>query len=142
MDKLGVKAGMRIAVLGVDDAAFLEQLTARTGAPDKGIDGGDLDIVFYEADVSTTSRACPSSAPRSSPPGAVWVVSPKGKGIEVRTSTSWRQREKPASWTPKSHRSPRRTRPCALSSRRPCVSDRRIPVDQRVEITYCDLKFE
>jgi hypothetical protein len=84
LDKLGVKSGMHVAVLGVDDADFVDQLTARNGAPDRGIDNGDLDIVFYEADHLDDLIRLPELRSAIKPNGAVWVVSPKGKGIEVK----------------------------------------------------------
>jgi len=84
LDKLGVKPGMRIAVLGVQDADFLDQLTARNGAPDKSIDARDLDIIFYEADRLDDLSRLAELRTAIKPAGAIWVVSPKGKGIEVR----------------------------------------------------------
>jgi hypothetical protein len=84
LDKMGVKAGMHVAVLGVDDADFVDQLTARNGAPDRGIESGDLDIVFYEADHLDDLIRLPELRSAIKPNGAVWVVSPKGKGIEVK----------------------------------------------------------
>ena len=84
LDKLGVKPGMRIAVLGVEDAEFLDQLTARAGAPDKSIDAGDLDIILSEADIHDDLLRLAELRSALKPAGAIWVVSPKGKGIEVR----------------------------------------------------------
>jgi len=84
LDKLGVKPGMHIAVLGVEDADFLAQLTTRTGAPHKAIDSANLDIIFYEADHLDDLARLSELRTAISPAGAVWVVSPKGKGIEVR----------------------------------------------------------
>ncbi len=84
LDKLGVKPGMRIAVLGVQDADFLDQLTARNGATDKSIDARDLDIIFYEADRLDDLSRLAELRTAIKPAGAIWVVSPKGKGIEVR----------------------------------------------------------
>jgi hypothetical protein len=84
LDKLGVKPGMHIAVLGITDVDFLDQLTARNGAPDWGIDNGDLDIVFYAADRLDDLACLPELRNALKPAGAIWVVSPKGKGIEVK----------------------------------------------------------
>src|SRR3954468_4883830 len=50
MDKLGVKPGMRVAVLAVQDDDFESQLDARDVTRIEG-EERDLDIVFYEADV-------------------------------------------------------------------------------------------
>src|SRR3954470_16726126 len=66
MDKLGVKAGMSVAVVGVQDADFESQLAARDVMRTDG-EQRDLDIVFYEAnDVEALVRLPPCVA-RSSP---------------------------------------------------------------------------
>jgi hypothetical protein len=84
LDKLGIKPGMYTAVLGVEDADFLDQLTARAGAPDRSIDAGDLDIILYEANSLDDLARLPELRNAIKPAGAIWVVSPKGKGIVVR----------------------------------------------------------
>lgn len=84
LDKLGVKPGMRVAVLGVDDSEFRAQLVGRNGEPDAGIDGGELDIVFYAVGRLHDLALLPQLRSAIRPAGAIWVVSPKGKGIEVR----------------------------------------------------------
>src|ERR1700679_3967643 len=47
LDKLGVKAGQRIGVIGLDDPDFAAELAARAPPTDAG---GDLDLLFYAAD--------------------------------------------------------------------------------------------
>jgi hypothetical protein len=83
LDKLGVKTGMRVAVLGVQDANFEAQLDAREV---ERIDGeaSELDIVFYEADVVDDLVRLPALRSAIKPAGAVWVVSPKGKTARIR----------------------------------------------------------
>jgi hypothetical protein len=83
MEKLGVKPGMRLVVLGVEDRDFLSELEARFGQPETAIDG-DADIVFYEANRLDDLARLPALRSAIKPAGALWVVSPKGKGIEVR----------------------------------------------------------
>src|SRR3954468_8036092 len=78
LDKLGVKAGMRVAVLGVEDSDFESQLDARDVMRIEG-EERDLDIVFYEADVLDDLVRLPAMRSAIKPAGAVWVVSPKGK---------------------------------------------------------------
>lgn len=79
IDKLGVKPGMRAAVLGVDDAAFLAELRERTDDVAIGKPRQGSDYVF----VKMTERAdLPKlAALRASlkPEGGIWVVWPKGK---------------------------------------------------------------
>src|SRR4051812_38108096 len=48
LDKIGVKPGMRVAVLGVEDATFAAELAARGAAPIH--DFANLDLFFYAAD--------------------------------------------------------------------------------------------
>ena len=83
MDKLGVKAGMRVAVLGVQDDEFVSQLDAREVTRVDG-EERDLDIVFYEADVVDDLLRLPALRSAIKPAGAVWVVSPKGKTARIK----------------------------------------------------------
>lgn len=82
LDKLGVKPGMRVVVLGVEDADFLSQLRTRVEVLCEA--GSGADIVFYEADRPRDLVRPAELRTALKPGGAVWVVSPKGKGIEVK----------------------------------------------------------
>lgn len=82
LDKLGVKAGMRVAVLGVADDALAGELSDR-GA----VTGGDLsalDILFYAADSAAELARIGELIPALAETGALWVVSRKGKAATVR----------------------------------------------------------
>jgi hypothetical protein len=81
MEKLGVKAGMRLVVLGVEDPAFLSKLEERFGAPEMSPGDGDADMVFYEADRLGDLARLTELRAAIKPAGAVWVVSPKGKSM-------------------------------------------------------------
>jgi hypothetical protein len=79
VDKLGVKPGQRISVLGVEHADFLAELATRV--PDYS--GGELrkasDLIFFSAeDVKDLSRLKSLEKSMQSN-GAIWVVYPKGK---------------------------------------------------------------
>jgi hypothetical protein len=80
LDKLGVKAGARVSVLGVADTDFLDQLWERTDR----LSEQPADIIFYEADDVDDLVRLPELARRIDRKGAIWVVSPKGKGAKVR----------------------------------------------------------
>jgi hypothetical protein len=67
--------------LGVDDEGFLSELTGRFGAPERSIEAGDADLVFYEADRLGDLARLPELRSAIKPAGAVWVVSPKGKSM-------------------------------------------------------------
>jgi hypothetical protein len=83
MEKLGVKPGLRVAVIGVEDHEFLTQVAARIGnVSGEGV--RDADLIFYEADRLGDLRRLGALRGAIKPAGALWVVSPKGKGIEVK----------------------------------------------------------
>ena len=78
LDKLGVKPDMRVAVLAVDDEAFLAELADRVPFSD---DPQDADIVFLavsEPDHMTQLFSLKNQIQRS---GAVWVVYRKGQKV-------------------------------------------------------------
>jgi hypothetical protein len=81
LDKLGVKAGQRIALLNLPDEAFGVELTARAGAMAQG---SDLDILFYGADSPSEVAAIAGLIPRLAERGAIWVVSRKGAAAGVK----------------------------------------------------------
>lgn len=79
IDKLGVKAGARVSVIGVDDRDFLAQLAGRTGEVTRGRarPGSDLVIVAMSERAHLPRLAKLRAAIKSD--GAVWVVWPKGR---------------------------------------------------------------
>jgi hypothetical protein len=77
LDKLGVKPGMRVTVLGVDDADFAAQLAERVSA---GNDVQDADIVFYAANEPGDMARLATLKGQIKRDGAVWVVYRKGRG--------------------------------------------------------------
>ena len=86
MDKLGVKAGASVAVLGVSDEGFLQDLRAKTGAVEDTAATREHDFVFYPVDRMEDLARLPALIPTLKRNGAVWVVSPKGKGALVKDS--------------------------------------------------------
>ena len=79
LDKLGVKPGAKVAVLGVEDEDFLEQLRERSAEVDAGVVGRDYDLVFLATErVEELGRltALQDCIKRN---GAIWVVWPKGR---------------------------------------------------------------
>jgi hypothetical protein len=78
MDKLGVKPGMTVALLGLDDGAFAKDLAAQAGKVTSRV-AKDAALVFLGAtapkDLSQLV-AIEKAMPRA---GAVWVVWPKGR---------------------------------------------------------------
>jgi len=84
IDKLGVKAGQRIAVLRVADADFLTQLKAVQPEFACSLDAGLFDIVFYSADSPAELARLPEIAAHLAPKGGMWVVARKGKAASVK----------------------------------------------------------
>jgi hypothetical protein len=81
LDKLGVKPGLRIGVINLDDPAFAAEFTARIALAEG--DGG-LDLLFYGADRAADLAGIAALLPRLAPRGALWIVSLKGKAMRVR----------------------------------------------------------
>ena len=81
LDKLGVKAGQRVAVLNLGDAAFKAELSDRISA---NAEGDVLDILLYGADSPAELAAIGGLVPRLAERGAIWVVSRKGPTAGVK----------------------------------------------------------
>lgn len=79
VDKLDVKPDAKVCVLGVDDAAFLASLHARTPNVVTSPRATEYDVVFLavgrDAELARVAEVVPALAER----GALWVVHPKGR---------------------------------------------------------------
>ncbi|MDO8799905.1 DUF3052 family protein [Phenylobacterium sp.] len=82
LDKLGVKPGMRVAVLNVADDALGGELAARDAAPVDDL--ADLDLLFYAADSLAQLDRLPELIPALGDKGALWIVSRKGKAAGLK----------------------------------------------------------
>jgi len=82
LDKIGVKAEMRCAVIGVDDATFTAELREKGAVPVPELK--DLDLLFYAADSQAELDRIPGLIPTLAPGGALWVVSRKGKAATIK----------------------------------------------------------
>ena len=83
LDKLGVKDGMKVAVLGLDDAAFAKELKARGATVSSGRAAPGTDMVFLACTTRADLRRLPALAAAIKPEGAIWVLWPKG-GKEMK----------------------------------------------------------
>ena len=79
LDKLGVKPGPRINVLGVEDAAFLKDLAAIAPDAARGKPQKESDLIFLGAEDLKALARLKSIEPQMNRSGAVWVVYPKGQ---------------------------------------------------------------
>jgi hypothetical protein len=82
LDKLGVKAGMRVTLVAFEDAAFAAALAER-GASVVGQSPG-LDLVFYMARQPAELHRIHELRPLIHDAGAIWVLREKGAGRAVR----------------------------------------------------------
>jgi hypothetical protein len=78
-DKLGIKAGQRISVMGVESAEFLTELTTRAPDYSRGKLARDADQVFFSAESKQDLARLQSLANSIQRSGAIWVVYPKGQ---------------------------------------------------------------
>jgi hypothetical protein len=72
-DKLGVKAGLTVRVVGKFDAAFLKEIDTAEKTRK-----GEADLVFFAAPDKRALAQVPKLAAALKPAGALWVVYPKG----------------------------------------------------------------
>jgi hypothetical protein len=79
IDKLGVKPGQKIAVLGVESAEFLTELAARVPEYSRGERRNGVDLIFFSAEAAADLAQLSSLACTIQKNGAIWVVYPKGQ---------------------------------------------------------------
>ncbi|HVH30748.1 MAG TPA: hypothetical protein VNA31_03650 [bacterium] len=76
LDKLGVKPGHRVAVVGIEDADFLDQLRTRADVVARATT--DCNLIFVQADRRSVLSRLELLKRALAPAGGLWVVSPKG----------------------------------------------------------------
>jgi hypothetical protein len=79
VDKLGIKAGQRISVMGVESAEFLAELASRAPDYSRGKLVKDADLIFFSAETVQDLARLKSLANVIQKAGAIWVVYPKGQ---------------------------------------------------------------
>jgi hypothetical protein len=82
MQKIGVKPGMRAAVIGVADPTFTAELAEAGAVPVQELE--DLDLLFYAADSGGELARLEGLVPALAERGALWVVSRKGKAATIK----------------------------------------------------------
>lgn len=83
LDKLGIRPGMRVAILDVDDPDIRAQIAERTTDLTEGWPEPDTDVVLFGADSLDQLGALEALATRIRPNGGIWVVSRKGKARTI-----------------------------------------------------------
>jgi hypothetical protein len=84
LDKLGVKPGARVAIIGVDDPSFRSLLVERTTDISEPRPLPDTDLIFLAADSIDELLQIGKLQRSLRPNGAIWVVSRKGKIATLR----------------------------------------------------------
>jgi hypothetical protein len=84
LDKLGVKPGSRVAILGVEDPSFRTLLAERTMDVTEGRPLPDTDLIFLAADSIDELLQIGKLQRSLRPNGAIWVVSRKGRAATLR----------------------------------------------------------
>ncbi len=84
LDKLGVRPGMRVALIDVDDETIRPLIAGRTSDITEGWPEPDTDLVFLGADSTAALQPLAALGGRIRPNGAIWVVSRKGKTATLR----------------------------------------------------------
>jgi NADPH-dependent 2,4-dienoyl-CoA reductase/sulfur reductase-like enzyme len=84
LDKLGVKPGLRVAVVDLDDPAFMKLLRERTSDVVSGKPRGRCDIVILGATEKRDLTRLKDAKRWIEPNGAIWVVRQKGAGAPIK----------------------------------------------------------
>lgn len=79
LDKLGVREGMRVALVDLDDAAFLRELGERTDDIAEGKPKKDTEMILFAVDGPAPLRRLATLQRSILRNGAIWVVWPKGQ---------------------------------------------------------------
>jgi len=84
LDKLGLRPGMRVALIDIDDPDIRPLIAERTTELTEGWPEPETDLVLLGADSVAALASLEDLAGRIRPAGAIWVVSRKGKAATLR----------------------------------------------------------
>lgn len=84
LDKLGIRPGMRVALIDIDDPDIPTLVRDRTSDITEGWPEPETDIVLLGAESTEVLEPLRALAARIRPNGAIWVVSRKGKAATLR----------------------------------------------------------
>lgn len=82
-DKLGLKAGQKVAVVGVEDASFKAELEGRVGAVTWGKPKAGSDAIFLAVSEPKDLKKIAALKSSLDSAGALWLIRPKGAGAAV-----------------------------------------------------------
>jgi len=87
LDKLGVKPGMRVRLLGGVDAAFANDLAKAGATVVKRAGGAPADLVFYAVERREDLAQLGALAGAIVPNGAIWTLRTKGQRAVTEADT-------------------------------------------------------
>jgi hypothetical protein len=79
IEKLGVKPGTKVALLGSFELDFLKELDALTKSLSKGKVAEDTECIFFAADLKKGLGTLPKISKSLKGAAALWIVYPKGQ---------------------------------------------------------------
>jgi hypothetical protein len=78
LDKLGVKEGMSVLILGIEDEGFRREVESRGARLLQRRTSGGANLIFYGADRRESLDKLQDLAGAIVPDGGIWIVRPKG----------------------------------------------------------------
>jgi hypothetical protein len=87
LDKLGIKPGLKVAVVGRFEPAFLEEVRTRAEVR-LGEPRGGEDLILFAVEAKRDLSRMRAMASRMLPSGALWVVRRKGREASVTENES------------------------------------------------------
>jgi hypothetical protein len=79
IEKLGVKPGAKVSLIGGFDAGFLTEIGKLTKSVNKTKVSGDSEWIFFNADAKEDLGAMPRISKSMQGAAALWIVYPKGQ---------------------------------------------------------------
>ena len=79
IDKLGVKAGFKVSVLGIDDDSFRRQLRERTGDISESKAAKESDLIFFAVNNLKLLGKLKTLRSALKKNGGIWAIWPKGQ---------------------------------------------------------------
>ena len=74
IDKLGVKHGMEVMLLGLDDPGFLSELKPIASRVVQDARSKDMDVIFWRVDRAADLEKLAGLRLRIKPAGAIWIL--------------------------------------------------------------------
>ena len=88
VQKLGVKAGMRVGLVGLEDPGLIEDIEAQGATLERSARATGLDMVFFGPTATADLERLAVLGARIQPAGAIWLVRVKGRGAPIGETQS------------------------------------------------------